>query len=560
MKLFGRFYSWYTIVLTVVAVGILVGHTVYISKTRQYPQWDEHHYVSLSRSYFEILHKPSWDMWQKIIRVYDFRQPLYPLTTALVLFATGPEQSYVVSLFLNGIFFVITIFAVYSIGRVVAGASAGFISAILYAGMGFPLFYTHFAYTETATAMWVALSLYFLVSSDGFSDRKMSVYAAVAFIAGMMTRWVTPIFVFGVFLWELFLMVRAWKVSKKKQRKARIINTLLFIGLAILIPAALYYIPNFKWFIAYTVRNNVFATDWITAYKGAEYTNPFSVKTLVFYMNTISQNSIYYYILFVIGSLISIIHWKKYGGLLLTFLIAYGIFSVLFLWKDDRFMVPLYPAIAVLSGLCITVLRKTWIKTVFIFSVAMLGIISYFGCEWGVGPMGKRGLTDIVLPRFIPHPRRIYLTSMVWPPVKEYINADQVANKMKANRKGTPITASVFLYHEPLNNALSSIENYYTKGIFRFSLPTVDPPARTVDLMNNDFIVVRHPSTAIDGSVSTCFNALVEAYPDTYRFLGDVTIPSDGSVVWIYKNENVITESMLSDADYSCINTEVVNK
>jgi hypothetical protein len=488
-------------------------------------------------------------MWQTILKASDYRQPLYPIMTAAVLQFAGPQHSYTVSLLLNGLFFVITMFAIYGIMRVFTDKTNAVFPAILYAGMGFPLFYMHFAYSETATAMWVTLTLLFLFKSNGFSNRTMSVLAAFACVGGLLTRWVTPIFVLGGVLWELFLLCASWKKEKKNQTMFRLSNMALYVILTVFLSLFLYYLPNFEPFYAYTFRNSSGSTQWASLYRGAEYANGISVKSLVYYMNTISQNTIFFFVIFVSGIIISLFNLKKYGGLLLTFLLPYLVFSTIFLWKDDRFIVPLYPIIAVLAGLPMTVVKTSWKRLLLALIIILLSCLSYFGCMWGVGPMGKRGLTDIVLPTIIKHPRRIYLTSMVYPPVKEYINAHKVIQLVLANKNKKLSTVVVLINHEQLTNALFSIEQYYTFGEFSISAST---QASNETLSTSDFVVTRNHVLDLDGETALCFDFIHAEYPQTYTFVGDVVIPSDESTVSVYKRQTRITGEMFESAGSIC--------
>jgi hypothetical protein len=303
----------------------------------------------------------------------------------------------------------------------------------------------------------------------------------------------------------------------------------------------------------YTFKNSSNSSQWVTLYKGIEYTNPFSVKTLVYYMNIISQNTVFYYVLFVTGIIFSLYHWRKYGSLVLGFIVPYVVFSSAFLWKDDRFIVPIYPVVAVLSVIFLVGIKNRRNLLIMSLGIGILSIVSYAGCVWGLGPMGKRGLTDIVLPSFVPHPRRIYLTSMVWPPVKEYINADKIISLLRKNRVQKPAYISLLLVHEQLTSALSSYEFYFTHNEFVFHLHDSSQKNDLDSVLSDEFVLVRNPPVAVDGVVSICFRAFRMQFPHVYKFLGEVTIPSDGSVVSLYKREQGVTGFLPKQVVNECV-------
>ncbi|KKS90449.1 MAG: hypothetical protein UV63_C0001G0053 [Microgenomates group bacterium GW2011_GWC1_43_11] len=537
-----------TLFLTFICIGIFIGHMLYISKTRQYPQWDEHHYVGLSRTFYSLLRSPSPDLWARLMKASDYRQPLYPLISAIVLTITGPEQSYFVSLLVNGIYFIVTLLAIYFIVKEFGNTRSAVLASLIFAGMGFPLFYMHFAYSETATTMWVSLSMLFLLKSNGFLNRRMSVYAALMFVGGSLTRWVAPIFISGAILWELSILVVSWKKERKSQKIIRLSNAFIFIILSVMLSLFLYYIPNISLFFDYVRRNSINSSAWVTAYKGIEYANPWSVKTLVYYLNIISQNTVFYFMLFLLGCGFCFFRITKYGGLLLSFMIPYIVFSAAFLWKDDRFIVPLYPIIAVLSGIWLTGIKAPRLYWTLFILISTFSVMSYFGCLWGIGIMGKQGLKDIVLPSFIQHPRRIYLTSMVWPPVKEYIHANSVVSIIAKDSREKPTKVSVLIVHEPLTNALYSIEHYLTNGVFLFSYVSSIGTFNMMDFLNKDYIIARNVSSPVDGVSSGCFHEILDVYPHAYQAIGEVIVPSDGSVVVIYRRNQIISPEMINRA------------
>jgi hypothetical protein len=71
--------------------------------------------------------------------------------------------------------------------------------------------------------------------------------------------------------------------------------------------------------------------------------------------------------------------------------------------------------------------------------------------------MGQKGLTDIILPSFIHHPRRIYITPLVWPPTKDATHAQEFISWLQKNPHQN---ITIQTAYEPFYNAVFSILNY----------------------------------------------------------------------------------------------------
>lgn len=142
-----------------------------------------------------------------------------------------------------------------------------------------------------------------------------------------------------------------------------------------------------------------------------------------------------------------------------------------------------------------------------------------------MGPLGKRGLTDVVLPEFIHHPRRIYLTSLIWPPTREYLNAHLVADTVDAFAYPgrIPVVSAAFTF-EPLDNAFYSMISYHDRDrmVYRKG------PS---DYMTADFVLAKSndPETQ---------NFQTSEARERFRLIANIPVPMDNSTIAVYKHEN----------------------
>ncbi len=517
------------IVSTILLIVALVSFALYVSRSHQYPQWDEHHYLSLAVNLYDQFLHPTSVSWGNILTASGYRQPVYSMVIALFLLIFGTTHTYKLALLLNGFFYVATIIGTYVIARRYVSQKISVLAAIVFASLGNVLFYTHYAYTETAVTALCIWSVAFLLNTSGFLKTKQTLIAAIFFTLAALTRWVGPIFVLGPAL-AVFIAAVHTAVRIRKSRTKIVLNIVVFLIIGVATPILVYYIPNARIFFDEYVKNNqTYGAQWVTLYRSPDMANTLSARSVMYYFNIMSQNTVWIFVPFAVGVLIALWKWKRYAVPILGVAVPYIFFTGLAVWKEDRFIVPLYPHMALLAVLSLASIRSVNLKRIFGIGMLIIAVCSYLGAFWAIGPMGKQGLKDIVLPEFIHHPRRIYLTPMVWPPNKEFVNADVIVTTVKKEWKGSkkPIVLKLFTY-EPIDNALLSILTYQQRDIMiiETDVPKDAELSKKLELHRADYVLDKQP-----GGVG---QASIEA--EGYDYMRNIFVPIDGSTISIYKS------------------------
>lgn len=489
-----NFFRKYTL-LILLCLGLLVSHTLYVRATYQYPASgnDEPVYVDAAVRYYDLIRHPTSRFLRDLAAVNPYRQPLYSLFLALPLFLTGVAGAYKTALWVNIIFYTGTIIGTYALGRKFFRESSSLLAAFIFATYGFPLFYLHFAYSETMTSMFVVLSLLFLARSDRFTDIPQTVVFSVTLLLASLTRWVAPLFAAGPLavssLRALFLAV-----TDRRKRKTVLAAAALFAVIGIGGSAAFYYVPYRVFFSQYISGTSARSAEWASAYLGSDYANTFSVKSFMYYFNILSQQTVFFWLLFCSGCLLGLAGFRKYLFLYAAFFVPYFVFTFSSAWKGDRFIVPIYPSMALLSVIPLEYIRGRAIKTVLISLIIGIGSLNFLGSSWGLGPMGKQGLKDIVLPAFIRHPRRIYLTPMVWPPRQDETRAGDIVGVMMADAEGKPFTVMNGFYDSDISAALYMQTAYNHRGLADgvplAGIPETDFGQFSKNIARTDYILV----------------------------------------------------------------------
>ncbi len=501
--------------------------SVYAIKTHQYPQWDEHHYLTIAVKTLDAVHTKGLIGFADVISISTYRQPLYPLLLALLLSILGTAHTYVMALIVNAGLYTLTIFATYLVARYFFKPWISILAAVIAATYGNGLFYAHFTYVETAVTTMIVWGLYWLLRTDGFRRRKYSLIAGLWIALATLTRFIAPVFLIGPLLGLLLQLC----IERQKSTKDQWQNVTILLGLAIGIPLILYFIPNHQSFLEYVHNNQTLGPGWVAQYRDPAMANTFSVRSIMYYFNIIQQK--YRTALRRIcrricsgkplSFLKNIVTKKDFIRDVFKDIFISGIhrpllfFNLVTIWKEDRFLVSIYPDMALLSVVALQALsrwKKVFITTVTI--VIVISIMNAYGGLFGIGPMGKQGLVDYVTPTWIPHPRRLYLTPLVWPPTKEYSNADIFVKAIQQDWKGSEkAKIGLTFNHEPFINAVNSILTYEKRSLGELKLDQTATQTASLDYLVSQ-------SEITPGSDLHELNRLI--------------IPYDKSPVFIYKH------------------------
>ncbi len=106
-------------------------------------------------------------------------------------------------LFVNMIFIVILAFGVFFTGSMVWNRDTGFIAAVLSFSIPGIVFYSRINNIDIATSAAVIWSLYFLIRSDRFRNKPMTIAFFASCAVGMLTKWAFVFFLLVPFIAEL---------------------------------------------------------------------------------------------------------------------------------------------------------------------------------------------------------------------------------------------------------------------------------------------------------------------------------------------------------------------
>lgn len=552
--------------LALLCIVLLVSHTLYVARTYQNPQsgLDEPVYIDNAIANYDVLRQDPVTAWPKLLKINANRQPLYPLFLALPLLITGTDHAYKTALWINVLFYMTTVVSVYYIARRYLSSVSGFLAAYMFAFYGFPLFYLHFVFSETAVTAFITLSIAYLVRSEGLTKRKYVIPFSILFAIASLTRWVAPLFIAGPFAISVWQGLGGSAGKRRGKKMDLLTGILTFIAIGVVPCLLVYYLPQLGGFRHYVSANTDNANRWATEFLGMS-AGVFSVRSVMFYLNVLSQQGIFFWMVFVAGFLVSLLHFKKYLLLIAGFVVPYVIFTLATTWKGDRFILPIYPFMALVSAVVFDHIRAVWLRRIFIFLTLAVGFLNFIGASWGLGPLGQQGLKDIVLPEFIHHPRRIYLTTMVWPPRPNEGNVNAIAAMLISDwgNTGKPFVYSSAFYMPQIEDGLGEIFFRERRGIgseaFLYNIEPGHFDSFLSNIMQADYLLIK--DGVVDGKYKPGDKPVPDSYvyyviklrdalqknggnlPPGYRLVGTVPIPFDNSAVRIYRRSDGVKAS-----------------
>ena len=325
------------------------------------PEWD--HANHLERTVHCARSLAAGDL-SAILERSGFYPPLVPCVAALVYRMAPTDVVAAQSTVLA--FLALGMAAVYLLGRRVAGGAEGVVAAVVFGTAPFVLFSSVRFQLDLPLAAMVVAALAVLVRTEGFQDRRRSIAAGVLFGLGMLTK--PP---FAVYVLPALAVVAA---------RARSRRALANLGLALLLGAALslpWYGPRLL-----GMPQQIAARSFKQAAESG-YASALSAESLLAYPRAfVTVFGLVAVALFLAGVVVAL--RRRQGVVLLSVFAPFVVFELL-QNKNFRYVLPLFPVVAITAGMGFGILRGR-LRALAVVAVA-------------VGAVVQLGTTLAALPR-----------------------------------------------------------------------------------------------------------------------------------------------------------------
>jgi hypothetical protein len=320
-------------ILIAVLTYLATTDVIWIRYDTRPPFWDmAYHSISALRIYDAFGQKGLRAIW-RIPSLTGFYPPLFQTAIAAAWAVFG--RTIAVSRFVNLAAVAILLAATYGIGKRILSPFAAVAAAAIASSYPLMLWLSREILIDYSLSAMVALSMWALLRTNEFSDRKRSVIFGLICGLGMLTKWTFPFFVMGPAVW---LARRNWR------------NAALSIIVAAGI-AGYWYVPegaSLHEFFKINSAGGIIESD----------PRLISWQAVIFYIRALEGYQLFLplFVLFLIGGVLLARRFNPAWLPIILWIVGGWAGMMLFQNKDPRYTAPLLPAIALITA--ITVDRK----------------------------------------------------------------------------------------------------------------------------------------------------------------------------------------------------------
>jgi 4-amino-4-deoxy-L-arabinose transferase-like glycosyltransferase len=334
------------------------------------PHWDMARHLFNSLQYLDLFtsHSPGF------LNAYFYYPPLVYWTAVPFQILFHPSiESAVAS---NIVFIAILAYATYGLGRTLWSRHTGLLASFFV--LTAPMMVSQFKefQVDAPLAAMTALSLLFLIKAKEFTDHKYSLLFGVSLGLGMLTKWTFPF----IMLLPLTLMVGRSVVKLARSRNTKIIYNAVAAAVLTYAIAGIWYVTNLHQIKIDLTQNSTLSG----VNEGDPVVGTFASN--VWHLNNLMNNHLRLaVVLLVVGLIFFFLRRKNLKQNIYPVLLVVG--SVLFFTvlrnKDARYILPVMPAVAVLSVYWFDQLKPMW-RRCLTYIVVAYGVVVFWAISFGL--------------------------------------------------------------------------------------------------------------------------------------------------------------------------------
>jgi len=375
----------YHLILLLLIVFHSVNNYIWIKKDAESLGWDVCHHLDITVSAYhgledailskKPLYQKTSQLWSLFTsgrlewpRLVHFFAAAVALTSRDILFSFR---------FTNILYFIILIISIYLIGKKISSPGAGVFSALLVSFYPGLFQYSRKFGLDLPLAAFVCLSLYCLMATNKFSERRYSLLFGV--ITGLATLIKGQVFIYisGPLLYTLFLCFR----EKRKAYPELIINILVSL-VSCLVIALVWWRRLFSYELGLSMQKHMFNWNGMFLFEGVG--DFFTNRLWGFITDTYLSVSPPLFWIFVLGLFSYLRALNKKKIFILCWLLApYLIFSSLLSYHNYRYTYAIFGAIALISAIGLLELRlRKSVRVFMLASILCLALLQFFDISY----------------------------------------------------------------------------------------------------------------------------------------------------------------------------------
>ncbi|MDD5431726.1 MAG: glycosyltransferase family 39 protein [Candidatus Omnitrophica bacterium] len=349
----------------------ITANFVWLSYNKLIPVCDIATDFTSTIKYLELLQHPTINIFKDISQVVAndyFRLPFAKLVILPFLYFL-PKNMFVATVVMDCVFWLILLLSVFYLGKLIKDEKTGLLACFIvsmYPGL-FSLSRVYLV--DFPLVAMVTLFVFTLIGLLNSSKSYLFVLFAIGFIGGNLTKCNFSVFIIGALIYFLFKI--NFSGSSPATHK---INRLLFLSSVFLL---IYYCSD--------LSGHLTILQW-QGWRGILEGEPSftQLSGWVYYIKAIiSDISIFYSFLFLIGALFINKIKKEFKWILILWIISSYVIMTIFRNKDLRYIMPVLPALALITSFGLLSIPRLAIKRVLIFLVVIFGLTQLYFSSFG---------------------------------------------------------------------------------------------------------------------------------------------------------------------------------
>lgn len=392
------------------------GNLVWAFLDKAQPLWDSSRHFYIALSYWNALDFNAANWWLNVLNVEPFYPPLYHLSLLpfFALFGFSVDTA----VFVNSIYMLVIILSTYGIGTYLYDQRTGLLAAFIVSCYPVLAYISRMCMIDVMLTAAVALAYYLFLKSEDFENRYYTVLFSLTFAAGLLVKWTFLIFILPI------LIMGLWG-SKSMSLKKRSIQFTYYLGMIvalIIFPFFIFLLGEGKWLflaleltlVAFLVKNFPSASlsrqkvtnlimmtgvcllicfPWYSYHlvdvaKGAVaasfsgirsgHITTFGVDRWLNYARLLDLDaSLLFFILFVVALAASLVFRKNFRSVLFWWIIGSYVILTLLSNRQLRYIMPVLPAMAIVSSVFICQIGKSGIRRTLIGLTIFYGLVVF---------------------------------------------------------------------------------------------------------------------------------------------------------------------------------------
>lgn len=356
------------------------------------PPWDQSLYLFMAYKFWHALMDGGLPaLTTSAFSLIRDRAPLVPLTTLpfFMIFGLSLQSAYLT----NALYLFLLLASVFQMGSLLRGWKAGLIAAFVCATLPGLINYSRDYLLDFAMAAVISVALYTLLRSDLFSDRKYSFAFGLCSGLAVLTKAMAIAYLAPMFMYTAII------ATTVPGRRTDVLRSLGLAFAGLLVAAGPWYAINLTHAFGYLLSAGFGAGS--VPYQAAGQ-GILTWSSITFYPRLILAYglSLPYVILFLgLASWRGINAWRQRGSTRQDVRAAFGNpYTILEVWlvtayiiltvtpnkNNERYAVPLLPAIAVLIGCWIDAISSRTLRTVTTAATGLIGLFIYCALTFGI--------------------------------------------------------------------------------------------------------------------------------------------------------------------------------